>query len=516
MKKIIYLLVIELLCISVVRSQGLTNKGSYIKISDGAVLKVEGAGGNLENDKNGNMNGEIQNNGKIYLQGNLINNADPEKFFNNRSGSGEIIFNGNSAQTISGTSTAYIQNLTVNQTGGVSPHITLGVNTVIMKKLRMIAGNIDLAGYTLTLGTAANDPGELSHSGIAVSGWIYGGNFIRYFNTTSIADRNVAGLFPVGSQVDFRPMYISYPSAALTIGGAITIVPMSAATASNVNFDDNGITVVRRNDSYWTVSANAGISVAGNLFNLSVEGTGFGLVNDVSDLRLTLAGSVIGTDGAHAGTNLNPQINRTGLSLAELSNNFYTASVNISSPMPVELISFDAGCNGDKIILNWTTSSETNNDYFTIERSADGTTFEALATVNAAGSSNSLNNYGFNDIDPVNGINYYKLMQTDFDGITKDVGLTWCNLITTISIEDPIISYSEVEETIHISINSSKEQLIRVSIYDLNGNKLFSENLEIIEGMNQSSIKPMLVSGGLYIVKVDMSKQYFCSKLNIL
>ncbi len=75
------------------------------------------------------------------------------------------------------------------------------------------------------------------------------------------------------------------------------------------------------------------------------------MVSNVSDLRLTLLGNVVGTDGAHAGTLTNPQINRTGLSLANLANDFYPASTNIASPLPIDLLSFDAICNGDKVSL---------------------------------------------------------------------------------------------------------------------------------------------------------------------
>ncbi len=79
------------------------------------------------------------------------------------------------------------------------------------------------------------------------------------------------------------------------------------------------------------------------IYNLDAQGTGFGLIGAVSDLRLTLINSGIGTPGVNGGTTLNPQVNRTGLSLANLSNSFYIGSINsVSSPLPITLISFTA------------------------------------------------------------------------------------------------------------------------------------------------------------------------------
>jgi hypothetical protein len=184
--------------------------------------------------------------------------------------------------------------------------------------------------------------------------------------------------------------------------------------------------------------------------------------------------------------------------------------------LPVELMHFTSVPLGNIVEINWATASETNNDFYTIEKSMDNLNFFQLGYLKGAGNSNTTINYVFKDADPLNGINYYRLMQTDFDGKTNDVGLTWCNLNTNISIDDPIIIYSEVDGSVYISINSLKDQLISVSIYDLNGNVLLSENHELIKGLNQVSIKPTLVSISLIILKVDTSEQSFYAKLNVI
>jgi hypothetical protein len=73
--------------------------------------------------------------------------------------------------------------------------------------------------------------------------------------------------------------------------------------------------------------------------------------------------------------------------------------------------------------LKWSTNSESNNDFFTLENSVDGIEWKRVTQINGAGTSNSKLNYQYNDYDfTQNMINYYRLTQTDFDGIKRNVG----------------------------------------------------------------------------------------------
>ena len=83
--------------------------------------------------------------------------------------------------------------------------------------------------------------------------------------------------------------------------------------------------------------------------------------------------------------------------------------------LPIELIEFNAKQQGGSNLLNWSTSSEINNDYFTIEKSENATLFEVLDFVNGAGNSHVQLNYQLMDHTPYL-TTYYRLKQTDFDG----------------------------------------------------------------------------------------------------
>lgn len=95
--------------------------------------------------------------------------------------------------------------------------------------------------------------------------------------------------------------------------------------------------------------------------------------------------------------------------------------------LPIQLLSFDAKMNQENTAtLSWSTASEENNDYFSIERSSDETNWVEIKRVKGAGNSSQLINYETTDEQPKAGTQYYRLKQVDFDGKSetfKDVAL---------------------------------------------------------------------------------------------
>jgi hypothetical protein len=83
--------------------------------------------------------------------------------------------------------------------------------------------------------------------------------------------------------------------------------------------------------------------------------------------------------------------------------------------MPIELLNFEAKLNGKVVDLFWSTASEVNNDYFTVERSKNGIVFEKVLEIDGAGNSASTLSYSTIDKNPFTGISYYRLKQTDFN-----------------------------------------------------------------------------------------------------
>jgi hypothetical protein len=100
------------------------------------------------------------------------------------------------------------------------------------------------------------------------------------------------------------------------------------------------------------------------------------------------------------------------------------SSSSSSCALPVELLNFSAKALGKyQVLLNWSTATELNNDFFSIERSLDGIHFYPLAKVAGYGNSHKVTSYNYTDEVSVYDILYYRLKQTDIDGRTVDLGI---------------------------------------------------------------------------------------------
>ena len=248
-------------------------------------------------------------------------------------------------------------------------------------------------------------------------------------------------------------------------------------------------------DFSWDVTLNAA-AVPGsvNIAHLRL------LVDDDGDFSNGGATCYYNGDGSGVViTYNNPVITISGISTTHISNNstryITVASINALTPLPVEIINFDAKCQNETPKLSWTTASEINNDYFTIERSSDAINFEAIATVNGNGNISTQLNYSWTDNNALNGTVYYRLKQTDFNGAFEYHGIrtVTCEKATEISIyPNPF----ESSFTVQLSENTSYP--ITVEVIDYLGRKVHSE---IIEN-NATEIELNELPTGTYFVKV--------------
>ncbi len=108
-------------------------------------------------------------------------------------------------------------------------------------------------------------------------------------------------------------------------------------------------------------------------------------------------------------SNFATEWNHTGAGFATLQELF-------DSVLPVELTSFEGTGKNQQVELSWTTASELNNDFFEVQRSTDGRSFEVLGKVQGAGTYTGTLDYAFTDRTPKAGVNYYRLRQVDYDG----------------------------------------------------------------------------------------------------
>lgn len=176
-----------------------------------------------------------------------------------------------------------------------------------------------------------------------------------------------------------------------------------------------------------------------------------------------------------------------------LEDSFYVVINNGS--LPVLLTSFNAVAANDKVFLNWTTSQEQQNKYFTIERSGDGTHFGFLTRVNGAGTTTETRNYQAIDHAPLEGNNYYRLSQTDLDGRVNYHGIKRVNFKNNIGFSAGIISKGN--NRVSVAVNSIAAANIHMRLVDMNGKMILQERFQVLNG---GMVKELFIDRGIYIL----------------
>lgn len=165
--------------------------------------------------------------------------------------------------------------------------------------------------------------------------------------------------------------------------------------------------------------------------------------------------------------------------------------------LPVELVNFNATCSNNQGVLEWKTASETANDYFTIEKSDDGSTWVQIAQIEGAGTITTATDYRFIENDIKIGVNYYRLSQTDLNGkrVIKKIATTDCQ----IGKEDIKLYPNPAENELYVSINSSNE-IIYIQCLDGLGRILFTADEQVVKSgvLNISNLEK-----GVYTVIVQ-------------
>lgn len=173
--------------------------------------------------------------------------------------------------------------------------------------------------------------------------------------------------------------------------------------------------------------------------------------------------------------------------------------------LPIELISFKGSNQLNYNLIEWTTSKESNNDYFTLERSRDGVTWNEIQIIDSKGDSHQNKFYHYEDYTFVsNEINYYRLKQTDYNGNIKYSE-------TTISIEakdNSSITIGSIypnptNENIKVDYISSKQSFATIQIIDFTGAQVLSNNVELPTGKNTLTMNINGLRNGVYLFKIN-------------
>lgn len=176
----------------------------------------------------------------------------------------------------------------------------------------------------------------------------------------------------------------------------------------------------------------------------------------------------------------------------------------VNSPTPVTLTSYQLSITGNKeVAINWTTSAEEQNQYFTIERSVDGSTFSKIGQV--AGSNRTTGSqYQYIDPSPVTGNNFYRLSQTDFDGTTTYFTIKKATIIA--AGKQLTLFPNPVQHTVTISVDQPWEGAFTINIIDARGKVVQTGHYQKTSGYWQKDVQLGQLPAGTYWMQIRSSQ----------
>ncbi|UZR98180.1 hypothetical protein [Chondrinema litorale] len=254
-----------------------------------------------------------------------------------------------------------------------------------------------------------------------------------------------------------------------------------------------------------TVVINGDVTIDGEV---NLEGAGLDIDGD-----LTVKGKITGDPGASgcngiaytgSGT-LESGSKLTDLDICNTDSPADTdetgtgvSQCNCSALLPVEYVSFTATYlpYEETTKVSWITSSESQNDYFVVERSYDGYTFDEIGTVNSVATTQAEYTYNFFDKTPLSGLAYFRLKQVDKDGNSSLSKVVVVKNYTDsdFSMEVTLIS----ENMLQISLNQPDFEG-NVQVYDIIGKTLYNSSIESYTNSFDIQINNLSL-GNMYVV----------------
>lgn len=404
---------------------------------------------------------------------------------------GRVVIDGNTAQSFDGALALkpLVRRLRMATTGA----LTLNVPVDVSADLNLVNGIINTSSANVLTLTDESATANIGDAGSYVNGPM------RY---TMNLNGSATLIFPVGKGTDWRPMELT-PVHNSTTAYTYTVDMINSSAASLLYLPLPGTIDTVSDVRYWQVdrtpSINANLTSATVKLYYSSSGK-FDGVSDPSNLtvvKTTGAGTVwndIGGTATTANTGTITSGNFTSSGLFTFGN-----LIGGSNPLPVSLISFTAVKNSHHIDVKWSTASEMNNDYFVVEKSNDGVTFDDMIQVDGAGNSNSVLNYSAVDEVPFTGNNFYRLRQVDFDGkatLSRIINVAMSNELT------PVTFYpNPVKDIISIEYPTYSQNTVEFIIYTIQGQQVKSFSVEPHDGMVRNNFDLTALASGSYWLK---------------
>ncbi len=462
------------------------------------------------------VEGNVTVNGELFLQniggggefsdlfiGGDLAVADPSKLVTNNR---EVVFNGTTDQEITNLdATNPVVTFAYLRIDKNSGRIITNSDITITEELRLDNGLLDTGSNQVLITNDATVTSGSNNSYIV-------GTLKREVSATE-SDYH----FPLGSLEGFHPVVINFAAISQVAEQqpAVTarfIPDLPDNYYGNLPYltpEPDNLNITSLNEyGYWQINQENINSTTYSLTLTSTLQADLPVDAAVRILRRNDGGYEWEMPGSFSDLNTDNGITVTHTGLTGFSE--FTLGGDNNTPLPVELLDFRALPSPDGILLNWSTATETNNDYFTLLHSINGIDFVPLAFIEGAGNSNILLHYQYLDTTPQPGLNYYQLKQTDFDGtfaLSPVVALDH-----QPNRQEATILYRHGEIIVALPWESTKRT--EAILTDLAGRLIWKTSLDHIPGQT-ITLTPGINQSGMYILILNHATEPVIQKIVI-
>lgn len=434
---------------------------------------------------------------------------------------GTATFSGAANQNINvtaGTPAPIFTRLVINNTGS---GVTLNNTPInVSNSLSLSTGLLNTStAYILTMLN-----GSTTAAGTALSTSYVNGPMAYQKSTSGVSTLN----FPIGNGPDCRPFILTvnhstgtlytYTATLYDANPALLgyTLPPSVTRVSNMHY----YTIARTNAAgasqpFQGLSGNQTIQIFFGANDYVTDGSTLTIVKNT--YTATTAWIDIGGSGgpaANGGADLTGSIISTSGPTAFNSFSTFAIANKIggANVLPIKLLYFTARPDNSQVDLGWGTATESNNNYFTIERSHDGITFDSLIRVNSLafdGTSSTPLDYTAVDPSPLQGTSFYRLKQTDLDGNSQysNVQSVYFGRQTTVSIYP-----NPSAGTLYVSGLPGDQTTMKAEWYDIGGRLLLQQMVSVQGGVAMLNTH---FTNGVYVLKFQSADGTIMAK-NIL
>lgn len=225
-------------------------------------------------------------------------------------------------------------------------------------------------------------------------------------------------------------------------------------------------------------------------------------------LKLSEATEALGTNLAYKGSIDLTAINFFRVHLASATSTVGSVTIKIDNIqfaenpvlLPVELSKYKASLQNNSVKIGWETTSESNSSHFEVLSSSNGTNFSTIGEVKTKGFASK---YSIIDPRPVNGQNYYKLLQYDNDGKIKDYGVTSVNFSLANRLR-LVVFPNPVLNDFHVKINDYSGKTFDLTLTDFTGRTILTKKVAVDNGSPYYTFQNEKgILNGTYILNVS-------------